>query len=196
MGVAFCKDQNIEVNAETCSVVTKEIIQYQSSPEVEIPQPEVIQEIEEKVIEEVENTLIQGELLKPQPGSKNKYLARWVVMSSIELKYYKNEYSCCFWHNKPISRIRCRDIVDLIEKTGEEYYEFEVLGKSDIESPGKSPKRNAKKTKENQRFGNYSWGCRMKSMENFDAKFQFACQDKETYEKWIKCLRDVLKNVS
>jgi hypothetical protein len=38
-----------------------------------------------------------------------------------------------------------------------------------------------------------SWGCRMKSIENLETKFHFACRDKNTYEKWVKSIREAIK---
>jgi hypothetical protein len=192
MGATSCKDHELEIVDDPITIVTKESLKYQSYTEPIMVRPEPKAQVEEKVTEENESSLMQGELLKPQPGSKNKYQSRWVVMTPTELKYYKNEYSACFWHEKPINHISYSDVIDFIEKPYEGIYEFEIVLLTLLITPGKNTK-NPVKNKENHRFGMNSWGCRMKSIENLETKFHFACRDKNTYEKWVKSIRKAIK---
>lgn len=195
MGVMNCKDQELKENEETVMIIVREIVRYELNDDEDIHVSEPKGVIEENVNDEDSEIILQGELLRPQPGSKNKYLARWVIMTSSGLKYYKNEYTACFWEKKPINCISYCDVEEVIERVCENYYEFEIVPKNNLGNHSKSIIKNPKKLRENNRFGSYSWGNRMKSIENLDTKFNFACKDKETYEKWINTLKETLKKI-
>ena len=90
MGCSICARGEVEEKQECISTPVNE--EAKDSPN-EDPIPVLI--TPEKLPVEIIIHL-QGELLKQQANSKEKYASRWAQLTSEDFRYYKNEYTAAF----------------------------------------------------------------------------------------------------
>ena len=175
MGTTNCKSAEQDINPESITIITKDRVKYeifQSPPpvsEVQIASisspPDFSPQLFVTPSKPLSCISFQGELEKFQPGFKSKYMTRWVVLSSAELKYYKNEYSSCFYFNKPIGLIHLDEIKDILYTVNEKRFEVVMKNQNFMNDQNKILKGSA------------------------SAQVMFLCQDEKDIAKWIEGFR-------
>lgn len=176
-----CKDQQqrLETN-DSITILTKELIEYQSHSEPNQMTSKITEIKESLVTEPRPPTLFyQGEFLKPQAGTKDKYVSRWLRIYQNEIRCYKNEYSSCFWEHKPISKVRFNEIKGINESCVDGVYWVELV------------------TDENtgmERMKNNTWQSKMKDHKSHKKRFIFASKDKKEINKWAIALKDLINH--
>jgi hypothetical protein len=175
MGTTNCKSTEQEINPDSITIITKDQVKYetfQSPPpvsEVQIASisspPDLSPQLFATLSKPSSGISFQGELEKFQPGFKSKYMTRWVVLSSTELKYYKNEYSSCFYFNKPIGLIHLDEIKDILYSESEKKFEVVMKNPNFMNDQNKTQKGSA------------------------TSQVMFLCKDDKDITKWIESFR-------
>ena len=131
---------------------------------------------------DLKQVLLQGEVVKVQPNTKNKQVSRWAQISRIDFRYYKNEYSAGFWWDRPLDKILVQSI-DKVIQNPQNLCEFEILSiknnfHTTLNRKTKSIKRPEKQTKR----------------LDFEKKLIFATKTKEETGKWVNVLNGLINH--
>lgn len=188
MGLSNCKITSLNSSIDSITIVTKDPTKYASSvpkivefPTIDIPDPPPILE------PKLNPVSIQGELQKFQPECKTKYISRWVQLTPTELKYFKNEYSSCFYWNKPLSLVPLTEIHKIKLLSDSNQHKFEIILKKEIIKEKKIDKNSEKIDKgvgKSEKIGEKNNKKMLRPPINSD-KLIFMGKDLIEIEKWV-----------
>lgn len=168
MGLSACKQTTLDPNLETLTIITSNPSKPISSTSVPDPIPIQVPTITpalpqlptpSNLLPTQDPISLQGELKKFQPECKSKFISRWVQLTPTHIKYFKNEYSSCFYWNKPLTSIPLIEIQKILLISENHQFGFEVIQKN----PGLSEEKNL----------------------NISKKIIFIGEDLNEVEKWI-----------
>jgi PH domain len=169
MGCSHCNEQKIDANEDNISV------KHSEETKMEEHEPVIIKSIESEMpTTDPNEILIQGELQKIQNGAKANSIPRWVQVTNKEIRYYKNEYTACFWWDKPLDKICIEDITIVYSKDNPK--KFQILS-------GNSNKATKKK---------YS-SRRPRSLLNTPDGIVFYSDNPKEIKKWVGVINSLIK---
>lgn len=180
MGLSNCKLTSLNSSIDSITIITKDPIKYASSspkivenPTTDLPNPPLM------LKPKLNPVSIQGELQKFQPECKTKYIPRWVQLTPTEINYFKNEYSSCFYWNKPLSSLPLTEIHKIKLLSDGNQHKFEVVLKKENSSVKKIDKNSEKSQKVEKNSKKILKS--PKSRENLI----FMGKDLDEIEKWV-----------
>ena len=182
MGCSYCKTGDVDKKHEETNTVVHEIQENLTPDPPPISEPELRPvTTPEKEECKTNSIILQGELFKLQPGTKNRPIVRWMQLYQQDLRYYKNEYSAAFWWDKPLGVIPIENIEGLSSDINETPLQFEVLMKkiSASNNNGKS-----------ERSVRASPGSPIKNQDN--SRYIFNAKTREDANMWKKAILDLI----